>query len=301
MSLSMREQMAVTIEDLFTQDQRLALLLASISSDLFEKLLRDYPERALNLGILEQTLIGVAAGMALESYIPIVHSITPFLVERPFEQLKDDFCYQQLGGNFISIGASYDYSTEGMTHHGPGDIQILRSLPGMQLIVPGTAAEFDTLFRQAYANGSPTYYRLSLNTNPTSYPVQFGQLTVIREGRDATIIAVGPSLAPVLAATLDMDITLLYCTTITPFDAETLRATLRSNNIVLVEPYYEGVLVADIAAALQQTPVRIEAIGVPHQVLTHYGTHQQHDQALGLTSQGIRQRIERFLAARRDY
>lgn len=301
MSLSMREQMAITIEDLFTQDQRLALLLADISTDLFKKLLRDYPERALNLGILEQTLIGVAAGMALENYIPIVHSITPFLVERPFEQLKNDFCYQQLGGNFISIGASYDYSTEGMTHHGPGDIQVLRSLPGMQLIVPGTAAEFDTLFRQAYGNSSPTYYRLSLNTNPTSYPVQFGQLTVIRKGKDATIIAIGPSLAPVLAATLDMDITLLYCTTVAPFDAETLRATLRSNNIVLVEPYYKGVLVADIAAALQLTPVRIEAIGVPHQVLTHYGTHLQHDQALGFTSQGIRQRIERFLAARRDY
>ena len=301
MSLSMREQMALTIEDLFTQDQHLALLLADISTDLFKKLLREYPERALNLGILEQTLIGVAAGMALESYIPIVHSITPFLVERPFEQLKNDFCYQQLGGNFISIGASYDYSTEGMTHHSPGDIQILRSLPGMQLIVPGTAAEFDTLFRQAYANGSPTYYRLSLNTNPTAYPVQFGQLTVIREGKDATIIAVGPALAPVLAATVDMDITLLYCTTVAPFDAETLRTTLRSNNIVLVEPYYEGVLVADIAAALQLTPVRIEAIGVPHEVLTHYGTHQQHDQALGFTSQGIRQRIERFLTARRDY
>jgi transketolase len=301
MTISMREQMAVTIEDLFAQDQRLALLLAGISTDLFKKLLQDYPERALNLGILEQTLISVSAGMALEGYIPIAHSIVPFLVERPFEQLKDDFCYQQLGGNFISIGGSYDYSTEGMTHHGPGDVQILRSLPGMQIIVPGTALEFDALFRQSYANGSPTYYRMSLNTNPTSYPVQFGKLTVIKEGKDATIIAVGPSLAPVLAATSDMDVTLLYCTTVAPFDAETLRTTTRSNNIVLVEPYYEGVLVADIASVLQHMPVRIEAIGVPHQVLTHYGTPQQHDHALDLTPQGIRQRVERFLSLKHNY
>jgi transketolase len=301
MTISMREQMAVTIEDLFVHDQSLALLLADISTDLFKQLLHEYPERALNLGILEQTLISVAAGMALEGYIPIVHSIAPFLVERPFEQLKDDFCYQQLGGNFISIGASYDYSTEGMTHHGSGDIQILHSLPGMQMIVPGTASEFDALFRQSYANGSPTYYRMSLNTNLTAYPVQFGKLTVIREGKDATVIAVGPSLAPVLAATVDMDITLLYCTTVAPFDVETLRTTVRSNNIILVEPYYEGVLVADIAAALQHMPIRIEAIGVPHQVLTHYGTSQQHDHALGLTSQGIRQRVESFLSARHNY
>jgi transketolase len=301
MTLSMREQMAVTIEDLFVQDQRLALLLADISAQLFKKLLQDYPERALNLGILEQTLISVAAGMALEGYIPIVHSIVPFLVERPFEQLKDDFCYQRLGGNFISIGASYDYSTEGMTHHGSGDIQILRSLPGMHIIVPGTALEFDALFRQSYASGSPTYYRLSLATNPSSYPVQSGKLTIIKEGRDATVIAVGPSLAHVLAATIDMDITVLYCTTVAPFDGETLRAATRSNNIVLVEPYYEGVLVADIASALQHMPVRIEAIGIPHQVLTHYGTPHQHDDLLGLTPQGIRQRVERFLSFGHNY
>src|SRR6266487_1705979 len=156
MAISIRDQMVQTVEDLFAHDERVALLLADISAALFKNLL--HTPRAFNLGILEQTLIGVAAGMALEGYIPIVHSIVPFLVERPFEQLKDDFCYQRLGGNFISTGASYDYSTEGMEQHGSVDVQVLRSLPGMQITVPGTASEFDHLFREAYANGSRTYY-----------------------------------------------------------------------------------------------------------------------------------------------
>ena len=129
--------------------------------------------------------------MAAEGLIPVAHSIAPFLVERPFEQLKDDFCYQQLGGNFISIGANYDYSTDGMTHQAPGDVQILRSLPGMQIVVPGTAREFDALFRESYANGSPTYFRTSLSVNPEDVAVRFGKAEVVRTGTQATVVAVG--------------------------------------------------------------------------------------------------------------
>jgi transketolase len=295
MTIAMRHQMVQTIEELFAQDERLALVLADISRDLFSKALQQYPDRAVNLGIMEQTAIGVAAGMALEGFIPVVHSIVPFLVERPFEQIKDDFCYQGLGGNFISTGSSYDYSTEGMTHHGPGDVQILKSLPGMQIVVPGTASEFDRLFRATYANGSPTYYRMSTDTNSVEYPVQFGKLTVVKEGHQATVIAVGPTLSRVLSAVSDLDVSVLYCTTIAPFDAETLQATCQGNSIILVEPYYSAMLVPDICAAMAHTLVRIEAIGIPHKVLTHYGTPQQHDETLGLTTQAIRHRIERFL------
>ena len=294
-TLTMREQMIATVNELFAQDERLALVLADISRDLFKETFQRYPERAFNLGIMEQTLISVSAGLALEGFIPVVHSITPFLVERPFEQLKDDFCYQRLGGNFISTGASYDYSTEGMTHHGPGDVQILRSLPGMQIVVPGNAGEFDRLFREAYANGSPTYYRMSVSENPIEYPVHFGKLEVIRRGNRATVIAVGPMLSHVLPAVEDLDVTVLYCTTVAPFDRARLRALCTGNDIIVVEPYYEGVLVPEINAALEDQPVRIKSIGVPHKVISHYGTPKQHDEALGLTPQGIRSRIEAFL------
>src|SRR5271157_4046704 len=177
--MNMRQQMVQTLEELLAYDERLVVVLAEISYDLFNKNSQEFSERILNLGILEQTMVSAAAGLAMEGFIPAVHSFAPFVVERPFEQLKDDFCYQQLGGNFISNGASYDYSVEGMTHHGPGDVQILRSLPGMQIVVPGTPGEFDALFRESYANGSPTYYRLTVKSNPVEYSVRFGELTVV--------------------------------------------------------------------------------------------------------------------------
>ncbi len=292
----MRQQMGQTVKELIESDERLVVVLAEISTGYFEG--TSHPERVINVGIMEQTMTSVAAGMALEGFIPVVHSITPFLVERPFEQIKDDFCYQGLGGKFISTGASYDYSTEGMTHHGPGDVQILRSLPGMQIVVPGTATEFERLFRETYANGSPTYYRLASENNPVEYPVRFGKLEVVQRGSQATVIAVGPMLAATLEAVKDMDVTVLYCTTVAPFDAERLRAVCQgqTSKIVLVEPYYAGVLVPDICAAMGRIPVSIEAIGVPREVLWHYGTPEEHDEAIGLTKEGIRRRIERFLS-----
>src|SRR5437667_10919337 len=293
--MNIRQQMVKTLEELMANDDRFVVVLAEISYSLFNKNTTEFAERILNLGIMEQTMVSVAAGIAMEGFIPIVHSITPFLVERPFEQIKDDFCYQQLGGNFISTGASYDYSEEGMTHHGAGDVQILRSLPGMQIVVPGTPGEFDALFRESYANGSPTYYRLTVKSNSVVYPVRFGELAVVKQGKQATVIAVGPMLASVLPAVEDMDVTVLYCTTVATFDGRTLRATSQSNKIVVVEPYYEGVLVPDVCAAMRHTPIRIETIGVPHKVLSRYGEPEQHDEALGLTPKGIRRRIEQFL------
>jgi transketolase len=300
--VTMRQQMVQTLESLIQSDDRLVVILADISDEYFH---RDNPRLAahiFNLGIMEQSLISVGAGFALEGFIPVMHSFSAFLVERPFEQIKDDFCYQQLSGKFISNGASYDYSVEGMTHHGPGDVQLMHTIPDMQVVVPGTAAEFDTLFRQTYANGANTYYRLTISENPFDSPVQFGKLHIVKQANHAhqpVIIAVGPLLGRTLSAIEGLDATALYCTTVAPFDGETLRQICRSsesNTIVLIEPYYEGVLVPDICAAMGDLPVRVETIGVPHRILSRYGQPWEHDKALGLTAEGIRGRIEGIMA-----
>jgi transketolase len=294
MEETMRAQMAATVESLMDMDNRVFVVLADISEGYFGLASRRHPNRIINVGIMEQTMISLAAGVALEGFIPVCHSIVPFLVERPFEQLKDDFCYQGLGGNFVSIGASYDYGTEGMTHHGAADVGILRTLPGMQIIVPGTAAEFDTLFRQAYANGSPTYFRTSTRHNERNHRVELGRHELVRAGSLATIIAVGPMLEATLAATEDLDVAVLYATTLVPFDGATLRMVAGNRSVMVVEPFYEGTMVADVVDALAPDPVRVEAIGVPRRVLSRYGTAEEHDAEVGLTPAGIRRRVKAF-------
>src|SRR5579883_3068699 len=116
----------------------------------------------------------------------------------------------------------------------------------MQIVVPGTALEFESLFRQSYANGAPTYYRLSTRTNACEQEVEFGKLAVIKRGQAGTVVAVGPMLEATVRAVEDLDVSVLYCTTVAPFDGETLRREYTGERIVLVEPYYAGGLVADI-------------------------------------------------------
>jgi transketolase len=166
----------------------------------------------------------------------------------------------------------------------------------MQIIVPGTAREFEALFRQAYAAGSPTYYRLGRQTNVHDQQVEFGRLAVVKRGQAGTVIAVGPLLSATLQAVADLDVSLLYCTTLAPFDGETLRQECVGTKIVLVEPYYAGGLTADIMVAMGRRPVCIEAIGVPREVFHQYGKPEQLDEAFGLTPAGIRARIVEFLA-----
>lgn len=165
--------------------------------------------------------------------------------------------------------------------------------------MPGTPAEFETLFRAAYDDGAPTYYRLSSRRNREDHTVEFGCLELIRLDRPGpVVIAVGPMLDAVLEATRDLPVSVLYCTTVAPFDCTTLRDIAgAAPRVVLVEPYYAGALVQDVVAGLAPRPVRVEAIGVPHEVITRYGDPEDHDREYGLTAEGLRTRITSAMAA----
>ena len=139
MVTDMRTQLARTATRLVEEDPRAAVVLSEISADRFARAMRSAPDRVVNVGIMEQTLVGVGAGFAMEGFHPIVHTMAPFLVERPFEQVKVDFGYQGLGGTLASVGAPYDYGTEGGTHHSPGDVGVVLTVPGTDVLVPGCA------------------------------------------------------------------------------------------------------------------------------------------------------------------
>jgi transketolase len=291
-----RERAASTLVELFNEDERLALVLADISVDLFEPALRHDPRRAVNVGIMEQTAVGVAAGFALEGFHPVVHTIAPFLAERPLEQVKLDFGYQRLGGLFLSVGGSYDYGASGMTHHSPGDVAALSTVPGIEIVLPGTADETGRLVRATYANGRPTYMRTQTSTNARSHELAPGGLTLVQRGSDLTVIAIGTMLDRTLEALDGLDATVLYATTVFPLDRQTLAAEATpAAEVAIVEPLYQGTTTAEVAAALSHRLARILSIGIPREVISRYGTVEEHDRELGLDAHGIRERILRFL------
>ena len=285
----MRARFVETGTALLRADRRLALVLADIGAAQF----RDAgapAERVFNVGIREQAMIGVAAGLAFVGLRPIVHTIASFAVERTYEQLKIDLGHQDVGAIVVTHGASYDYSASGRTHHAPEDVALVSSLPGWEVYVPGHPDEVtDILTRAASAEGR-VYVRLSLQQNATAH----GQ-GVIRDGTRGTVIAVGPVLDRVLEATAGLDVAVLYLTAVRPLDVALDSARTRTPNIILVEPYQEGTSSAHVAAAFVDVPHRLLAIGVKNIEHRSYGTPADHDRAHGLDVASLRQRIAGFL------
>ena len=290
-----RTQFGRTVTDLLDEDLSTALVWAEISGRFFDEAARRHPDRVVNVGIREQLLVNVGAGMALTGLRPVVHTFGTFLVERAFEQVKLGFGHQGVGGVLVGVGGSFDAASAGRTHQAPGDVVLMDSLPGVTIHAPGTAAETDEVLRRAVAGEGLHYVRVVEQTNTESFADP--GLHVVRRGSGATVVALGPVLDEVLEATAGRDVTVLYAHSVRPFDARTLRSVLTAPEVVLVEPWLAGTSARCMADALVDVPHRLLALGTRRTELRHYGTPAEHQRAHGLDAAGIRRSLDSFLGA----
>lgn len=296
---TMRERFTDVSTQLLDEVPRLAVVLAEISADRFTAASSRHPDRVINVGIREQLLIGVGGGLALTGMRPLMHSFASFLVERPFEQLKLDLGHQGVGGVLVSANASFDWPAGGYTHMAPGDIALLDTLDGWRVHVPGHPDEAETLLRDAVAGDGRVYLRLSDQRNALPRPVSPAGFLVLRQGGpDApVVIAVGPMLENTLTALEGLDATLLYATTVRPFDQHALRAAVvgrATADVVLVEPYLAGTSTAQVNEALYDVPHRVLGLGTARAELRHYGEREDHVRAHELDAASLRARVSAF-------
>ena len=290
----MRKQFVSTLKTILYNDKNSVLLLGDIGVFGFREELKNISSRVYNIGILEQSTISLAAGLSRSGMIPFVHTISPFIVERALEQLKIDFGYQNLCGNFITVGNSYDYAALGCTHHCPADIQLMLSIPTMKIFIPGNSEELDYLISLNYNNGSPNYYRLGENENKKTHISENNKCSILKTGSKATIVCFGNMLDVVQQATENRDVTLLYYNTIHTFDSDTLLTNF-NENIIICEPFYEGTTNYLISNALTTKSFKTYNIGVPRKFLRNYGTKKEHDANLMLDADGISKRISTWI------
>jgi transketolase len=293
--VSQRDRFYALLNEALRNDERVEVVLAEIGAGA----LPHHP-RIHNVGIREQLMIGVAAGLALEGRRAVAHSYAPFLVERPFEQIKIDFAHQGVGAVLVSVGASYDSARSGRTHQAPEDVAVLSSLPGWTIDVPGHPDEVGPALADALAGDHCVYLRLTEETNAAARDGR--EPAVVRRGSDDAplIVAVGPTLGQTLEATADLDVTVAYLTRVRPFPAAAVREALHGETLVLVEPYLAGTSTADAAAALSDRPHRLLALGVAKSELRRYGTIEEHRAAHGLDAAGIRASLERYAFSSRS-
>ena len=248
----------------------------------------------VNVGIREQLLVNVGAGMALTGMRPIVHTFGSFLVERAFEQVKLGFGHQDVGGVLVGLGwlvrqrlawaaPTRRPATSRCWTPSPACTSTRRRRPPRSTPCCGAPSP---------ATGCTT---CAWSARPTRSPSPARGFHVVRRGAGATVLALGPVLDAVLAATEGLDVTVLYAHTVRPFDARGLRAVLATPDVVLVEPWLAGTSAHVVADALRDLPHRLLSLGVGREELRRYGTPADHVRAHGLDAAGLRRSLDGFL------
>ncbi len=200
----MRDAFFRALTELGAADERVWALTGDLGVGLFEPFEAVAPGRYLNVGIAEQTLVGVAAGLAYAGKVPFAYSIAPFITSRPHDQVRVDVACAEANVKLVGVGSGVSYGTLGPTHHAIEDLALMRVLPGMTVLAPGDPAEAGRAVRAAGAHDGPVYLRLGKNGEPSLLPADapfaIGCALELRRGGDVTIAATGTALREATAA-----------------------------------------------------------------------------------------------------
>ncbi len=269
----MRAELAKLCFETVKTDVKSVVMVGDISHFLLRETEQLAPDRFYNIGICEQSMIGMASGMAIEGLRPIVHTIAPFLVERAHEQIKVDLGYQHTEVTVVTVGGTYDYSDLGCTHHCYNDIALMKSIPNMEVYEPGTPKEFRELFTQTWGNGNPKYFRLSAHTHSQDVTVQSEKVNIIRDSIDGRwVFVTGHLLDDVLE---DSTCGVIYVSTLHSVSKNSIEmlSELFKNQPKLysVENHFKIGGLGDLVSDIFSLPVK--RIGLDRKFLTNYGTY----------------------------
>ncbi len=279
----MRQAFADAMYEYGLVDPKLVVLVGDISHGILRAFAKSCPGRYYNVGIMEPTMVGMAAGLTISGLRPVVHTIAPFLIERSFEQIKLDFGYQQLAGTFISVGGAFDYSGLGCSHHTYADCALMKSIPGSVVMCPASPREFKDLFQQTYKD-KLAYHRLSekhgLNLN-----AEVGRAIKIKDGGEVTVVAVGPQLKTALEADI-RGAEIIYVHTVKPLDMDMIGASLdKTGRCVVLEEHSRIGSVGDEIARYGKPVCNL---CLPDEFQRGYGSRQEHLMNLGFTAEAVR-------------
>ena len=275
MGVATRQAYGDSLKELGGQNKNIVVLDADLSkSTMTASFAKVYPKRFFNVGIAEQNLIGVAAGLAASGKVPFVSTFAMFAAGRAFEQVRNSLCYPKLNVKIAATHAGLTVGEDGATHQAIEDVSLMRSIPNMTVIVPADAVETQKAVQFAAEYNGPVYIRLGRMAVPdifgTDYIFEMGKAVQIIEGKDVTIIATGIMVNLALSAAQalrheEISVRVLNIHTIKPIDKEAIiRAAKETGAIVTCEEHsIIGGLGSAVAEVLvENCPVPMERIGV---------------------------------------
>lgn len=271
-----RADFADELAALARADERIvAVCNDSVGSSNLVKFREEFPHRIVNVGIAEQDLVGVAAGLANAGFVPFASAAAPFLTGRALEQIKADVVYSDRHVVLCGQSPGMAYGELGPTHHAIEDISWMRAIPGLAIVVPADPAQTRSAVRWAVEYGRPSYIRIPRfkvpEITPTGAPFLTGKAVRLSDGADVALIAVGTMVSRALeaAALLRRDglsARVVNMAFVEPIDVpEVIAAAEETGAIVTVE---EGLVSGGLGAAVarvvaEHRPVRVRMLGVP--------------------------------------
>ncbi|MBT4690938.1 MAG: transketolase [Rhodospirillaceae bacterium] len=252
----MRNALIDLLCELADNDPDIWLLTADLGYSVLERFAERFPERYINVGVAEQNMVGIAAGLALSGKRVVIYSIVNFVTMRCLEQIRNDICAHGANVVIVGVGAGYSYGAQGYTHHGLEDISVMRALPGLDVTAPGNCLEAEAVLRVAMQHDGPTYIRLEKDAGASaSLPlkdIERGRMACYREGGHAAIVATGGMLGEALGAAelLERDglsVAVWSCPWITPLDTATLDLLTQRHDVILTAE--EGVINGGLGSA----------------------------------------------------
>ena len=283
----MRDAFFDSLYEVAKGDKQVIILASDTGALVLDSIRKDQPESFVNVGIAEENMIGVAAGLAMNGKIAYTYAIVPFVTMRCYEQIRVDVCCQNLPVKMVGVGSGMDYSILGPTHHGTEDIAVMRLLPEMTILSPSDNTMAAAFAQMSYDIPGPVYLRLDRTGEPLLYnngTQDFSPgLAVHKTGRDLCIIATGRMVLRAMEVTkalskqsIDAGVVDLY--RIKPIDTGLLLEAIDGarNVVTLEEHFVTGGIGSAVAEILVDNGMgcRFKRLGMPDKFVREYGSRE---------------------------
>lgn len=309
----MRKTSLDMVHELAKKDPRVVFVGSDLSPGLLQPMKDEFPDRFYMEGVAEQNLIGMAAGLALEGYIPYVNTIATFITRRCFEQVAVDACLHHLPLRLIANGGGLVYTPLGPTHLAIEDMAIMRTLPNMTVVAVSDAEEMKRLMLASLDWPHPMYIRLAKGGDPVVSRAEngfaIGKAILMKDAKakkPVLMVATGVTTQRALVAAEALEkenipCRVLHMHTVKPLDSEALLRLAADASLVLTVE--EGVLMGGLGSAVAEclmdngVTVRLKRLGIADAFAKHYGGQDDLMKTYGLQPEQIAATVRETLGA----
>lgn len=302
----MRNAFIATLLQAAREDPRIWLLTGDLGYSVLEGFAAEFPDRFLNVGVAEQNMTGIAAGLAMSGKVVFTYSIANFPVVRCLEQIRNDVCYHNLNVKVVAVGGGLAYGSAGYSHFAVEDLAVMRALPNMTVLAPGDPVETRLATRAVITHPGPCYLRLGKAGEPIVHsfepPFEIGRALTVREGDDVAMLTTGGVLklavdtAELLQSTAGISTRVVSVPTVKPLDEAGIRAVAaRTPLLCVIEEHSEtGGLSDAVARCLLGMNTAVEFVAVDTEALLRsqgFGSHSYLAARSGLAADRIAARV----------